>query len=96
MNSPPALIQELQHKGFATPDSMKHLGIELGKTMEDTMRETLQKIDLKAIKRRILATSPPTDTLHRATLINSALVPLYNHVLMALSATETNLNPLYR
>jgi hypothetical protein len=75
---------------------MRHLGIELCTTIEDTMRETLQKIDLKAIKQRILATSPPTDTLHRATLINSALVPLYNHVLMALPATEKDLDPLHR
>jgi hypothetical protein len=53
--------------------------------------ETLSKIDLKATKRRILATAPPTDVLHRATLINSALIPLYNHVLMALPATEKDL-----
>jgi hypothetical protein len=75
---------------------MRHLGIELCKTIEDTMRETLQKIDLKAMKRRILATSPPTDTLHRATLINSALVLLNNHVLMALPATGLDLDPLHR
>jgi hypothetical protein len=44
--------------------------------------ETLSKIDLKAIKRRILATAPPTDILHRATLINSAITPFYNQVQM--------------
>ncbi len=60
------------------------------------MQGTLQKIDIKAIKRRILATSPPTDTLHRATLINSALVPLYNHVFMALPTAEADLDPLHR
>jgi hypothetical protein len=96
INSSPALVKDFQHKGFATSDSMRHLGIELCITIEDTMRETLQKIDLKAIKRRILATFPPTDTLHRATLINSALVPLYNHILIALPATEKDLDPLYR
>jgi hypothetical protein len=96
INTPPALIQDFQHRGFTTPNSMRHLGIELSKAIEDTMQETLQKIDLKAIKRRTLVTSPPTDTLHRATLINSALVPLYNHVLMALPATETDLDSLHR
>ncbi len=40
--------------------------------------------------------TPPTDTLHRETLINSALVPLYNHVLMALPVTETELDPLHK
>ncbi len=74
---------------------MRHLGIELAKTIEDTIGETMQKIDMKAVKRRILATSLPTDILHRATLINSAMDSLYNHVLMALPVTETELNPLY-
>jgi hypothetical protein len=60
------------------------------------MQGTLQKIDIKAVKRRILATSPPTDALHRATLINSALVPLYNHVFMALPTTEEDLDPLHK
>jgi hypothetical protein len=52
------------------------------------------KIDLKSIKRRILATTLPPDILHRAPLINSAMVPLYNHVLMALPTTEQELQPL--
>jgi hypothetical protein len=95
INTVPSLVQDLQQKGFATPDSMRHLGIELAKTIEDTVHETIQKIDLKAVRRRILATTPPTDTLHRATLINSALVPLYNHVLMALPVTATELDPLH-
>jgi hypothetical protein len=93
--SAPTLIQDLQHKGFSMPNNMRHLCIELAKTIEDTVRETMQKVDLKAVKRRILATTPPTDNLHRATLINSAMVPLYNHVLMTLPDTETELNPLH-
>jgi hypothetical protein len=54
----------------------------------------MQKIDTKTLKRRILATTPPTNILPRATLNNSALVPLYNQVLMALLATEKDLDPL--
>ncbi len=50
--------------------------------------------DHKSLKRRILATTPPTDILHRATLINTALVPLYNHVLIALPISEQELQPL--
>jgi hypothetical protein len=75
---------------------MKRLGIELAKTIEDTVRETIQKIDMKAVKRRILATTPPTDILHRATLINAAMVPMYNHVLMALPVAEEDLNTLHK
>jgi hypothetical protein len=96
INTPDALVREFQLRGFTTPDNMRHLGIELGKTMEDTTRETIQKIDVKAMKRRIMATSPPTDTLHRATLINAALVPLYNHVFMALPATEDDVDSLHK
>jgi hypothetical protein len=46
------------------------------------MRETLHKIDTKALKSML------SDILKRATLINSAMIPLYNHVLMALPAPE--------
>ncbi len=66
INLSPELIKELQHRGFATPEAMRHLGIELSITIEDTMRETMQKIDTKTLKRRILATTPPTNILHRA------------------------------
>ncbi len=38
----------------------------------------------KLIQRRILATAPPTDVLHRATLINTALVTICNHAFMVL------------
>jgi hypothetical protein len=89
-------VRDLQRKGFATPDGMRHLGIELAKTIEDTVRTTMQKIDVKAVKRRILATTPLTDTLHRATLINSAMVPLYNHAFMALPVAEEDTDTLYK
>jgi hypothetical protein len=96
INTPEALVLDFQLRGFTTPDHMRHLGIELGKTIEDTVHGTLQKIDVKAIKRRIQATTPPTDTLHRATLINSALIPLYNHVFMALPITAEDIDPLQK
>ncbi len=60
------------------------------------MREILQKIKTRTLKRRILAMTPPTDVLHRVTLINSAIIPLYNHVLMALPATEEDLAARYK
>jgi hypothetical protein len=58
INSAPSLKQDLQHKGFATPDRKRYLGIELAKTIEDTVRETMQRIDMKAIKRIILCHYP--------------------------------------
>jgi hypothetical protein len=87
-------MRDLQNQGFSTPATIRHLGIELGSTIRNTITETISKIDLKTTRRRILTTAPPTDILHRAILINSALVRLYNHVLMALPATEEDLQPL--
>jgi hypothetical protein len=67
---------------------MRHLGIELARTIEETIKATVQRIEVKAVKWRILATTPPIDTLHRVTLINAAMVPLYNHALMALPIAQ--------
>ena len=54
----------------------------------------MEHTDPKLVKRRILATTPPTDLLHRALLINTAYVPIYNHILMALPLTTHNLEEL--
>ncbi len=89
------LTEALRDIGFTTMETNRHLGLELGMDMKITIKETL-KIDLKTVKRRILATTPPTDMLYRATLIKSAMTPLYNHVLMALPAIEEDLQPLYK
>jgi hypothetical protein len=94
INCSPSLTQALQDKGFSTPTTIRHLGLELSTDIQSMIKETLSKIDLKATKRRIMATTPPTDPLHRATLINPAITPLCNHELMALPATEQDLQPL--
>jgi hypothetical protein len=96
VNCSPELTQELQHKGFISPATIQHLGLEIASDVSATLRETLHKINMKAVKRCILATAPPSDILHRATLINSAMTPLYNHVLMALPAKSVDLQPLYK
>jgi hypothetical protein len=81
-------IQEgLEQAGLALTNSAKHLGIHLAPTIEATVEATMAAIDPKAIERRILATTPPTDMLHRALLANMAFTPIYNHVFMALPIT---------
>ena len=62
--------------------------------MEGTIQRTLEAIDVKAVKRRINATTPPTDILHRATLLNTAFTPLYTHVFMALPVETEQLDAL--
>jgi hypothetical protein len=61
VNCTPDLTLNLQNQGFSTPATIRHLGIEQGPTIQTTISETLSKIDIKATKRRILATAPPTD-----------------------------------
>jgi hypothetical protein len=94
INTPPEIIQGLNQKGIETPEVCKHLGIFLGKTIERTIEETMRNTEAKRIKRRILATTPPTDLLHRALLINSALIPIYNHIFMALPTQEDHIKDL--
>jgi hypothetical protein len=96
INTPPEVIQGLNQKGIETPENCKHLGIYLGKTIERTIEETMRNTEAKRIKRRILATTPPTDLLHRALLINTALIPIYNHIFMALPTQEDYMKDLQK
>jgi hypothetical protein len=84
INTSPAVIAGLRELGIETPEHIKHLGLYLGKNMQDTVTETMRQIDPKALKRRIFATTPHTDLLHRALLLNTAYIPMYNHVFKAL------------
>jgi hypothetical protein len=95
INSPDQLCEGLRHMGMTTPDNAKHLGILLGKTMDSTVEVTMANIEPKLLKRRILATTPPTDVLHRATLVTTALIPVYNHVFMALPVEPKHTEPLF-
>ncbi len=96
INTSPEITQGLNQKGIETPEVCKHLGIYLGKTIERTIEETMRNTEAKRIKRRILATTPPTDLLHRAFLINTALIPIYNHIFMALPTQEDHMKDLQK
>jgi hypothetical protein len=90
-------IQEgLTRAGLAISSSTKHLGIHLAPTIETTIKATMEAIDPKAIKRRILATTPLTDLLHWAVLVNVAFLPIYNHIFMALPVDKTNTDNLQK
>jgi hypothetical protein len=93
INTPLEIVQGLNQIGIETPEVCKHLGIFLGKTIERTTEDTMRNTEAKRIK-RILATTPPTDLLHRALIINSALIPIYNHIFMALPTQEDHIKDL--
>jgi hypothetical protein len=95
INTPQPLCENLQQMGMTTPSTIKHLGLHLSKTISSTVVNTMAKIEPKAVKRRILATTPPTDILHRSTLVTTALIPVYNHVFMALPVEPQHTESLF-
>jgi hypothetical protein len=64
-------------------------------TKDSRVEANMASIEPKLVKRRILATTPPTDVLHRATLVTTALIPVYNHVFMALPVEPRHTEPLF-
>ena len=95
INTNQQLEEELRQTGLEMPSTIPYLGIQLGHSIEQAVKATLEKTNPKSIKRRIMATTPPTDILHRATLINTALTPIYNHISMALPLNEEQMKTLY-
>jgi hypothetical protein len=93
INTDEALQEGLSQAGLRLTLSTKHLCLHLTSTLEDTISATMEqihpKIHPKAIKRLSLAITTPTDILHHATLINIALLPVNNHVLMSLPIDKT-------
>ena len=63
---------------------MRYLGIQLSKDIDTTANLTMAAANPKATKRCIMAMTPPTDMLHRSTLINVTFLPIYNHIFMAI------------
>lgn len=81
--------------GILTQSNIKYLGVQLADTIDLTLQHTVASIKPKNIKKRILATTPPTDMLHRALLIKSAIIPLYNHIFMALPYFNANVKAIF-
>jgi len=55
----------------------------------------MENIDSKAIKKRILIASAPTNMFHKAILFNRAITPIYNHVFMALPHNNEKTNEMF-
>lgn len=96
INTSPMITQELNQMGIETPEVCKHLGIYLGKSIEETIAAIMRNTEPKRIKRRTQGTTPPTDLLHRALLINTALIPIYNHIFMALPTQAESMKALHQ
>ncbi len=67
-------------KGFDTPEMVQHLGMELQIIWTLCSENHSKRLTWKPSNSTI-------DILHRAALINPAMIPLYNNVRMALPAT---------
>jgi hypothetical protein len=94
INTSMEVREGLERAGLSLTNTAKHLGIHLAPTIDATVEATMAAIDPKAIERRILATTPPTDLLHRALLVNIAFTPIYNHVFMALPVSNNHTDGL--
>ena len=94
LNKADEVQEELQQIQIEVQNHIKHLGIYQGETIQSTLNETIRTTEAKLIKQRILATSPPTDMLHRSILVNMAFIPLFNHIFMALPVHDTILDEL--
>jgi hypothetical protein len=91
INLSPDLNHDLQQKGFSTPHALRHVRIGLGKTIEDTLRDIYRSSQTKNTSHDL-----PMGIHHRGTLINSAIIPPYNHILMALPLLNQTWRPFTR
>jgi hypothetical protein len=96
INTPPMITQELNRMGIETLKVCKHLGIYQGKSIEEMIAATMKNTETKGILRRILGATPPTDLLQRALLINTALIPIYNYIFMALPTQTESMKALHQ
>jgi len=55
----------------------------------------MENIDPKAIKKRILIASAPTNMFHKVILFNRVIKPIYNHVFMALPYNSEKTNEMF-
>ena len=94
INTQENVIEGLRELGINVSGTVKHLGIQLGETVQSTIVQTLRQAETKMQLKRILATTPPSDLLHRAQLVNVAFTPILNHILMALPVPEEVLEEL--
>ncbi len=95
VNTDPNLIRQLEQMGVKIVQKMKYLGIQLSTTMLDTIQNSFLTIDDRAIRRRILANTAPTDMLHKSVLLNMAVTSLYTHALMALPVKSDVLDRMF-
>jgi len=95
INTSEVVKNELMRHGLTITDKAKCLGITLSKNIHETINSTMENIDPKAIKKRILIASAPTNMFHKAILFNRVITPIYNHVFMALPYSGEKVNEMY-
>jgi len=95
MNTDENILRSISDAGISIVESTDCLGIILAKTIEETVTQTIQKIEPKAIKRRIMATAHPANMLHKSILLNIAVQPIFNHAFMALPIFDDTVKNLF-
>jgi len=95
LNTSEEILQGIADTGIPIVNQTDCLGVILSTSMEETINKTMQKIEPKAITKRILATSHPSNMLHKSILLNIAVQPIYNHVFMALPVLNESVDKLF-
>jgi len=95
INTSAEVMGSIAESGIPLVAESDCLGVILGKTVDESVNSTLNKINPKMIKKRIMATTPPTSMLHKTILINVAIQPIYNHVFMAMPIQADRIKPIF-
>jgi len=95
LNTDENILRSISDAGILIVESTDCLGIVLAETIEETVTQTMQKIEPKAIKRRIMATAHPTNMLHKSILLKIAVQPILNHAFMALIIYDDTVKNLF-
>jgi len=95
INTDEVTKNELIRHGITLTDKAKCLKITLSQNIEETINSTMENIDPKAIIKRILIVSAPTNMFHKAILFNRVITPIYNHVFMALPYNSEKTNEMF-
>jgi len=84
INTTEEVQNSIRQNGIEIVQEIKYLGVKIAKEQHITVRNTLNDLETKTVNRRILATIPTNDMLHKSRLINTACLPIYNHVFMTM------------
>jgi len=96
INTSQRVKEIIQNSHINITENADCLGVIIGRNIKKTIEATINKINPNAIKKRIMITSTPTSTLHKAILLNRAITPIFNHMFMGLPAWDETAEKMFQ